>query len=120
MSEPELRLDPAIRLWVFLPIVAITFLIGIIRHYVSVLLSSDKKVDLPKVRDSQVLLRSRALRENAKYLPKSSFLMRRYYFNNEETGLLKVNQARPAQAPNPMTDPSMMTDMLKGNFLKRG
>merc|ERR1712168_1700367 len=96
--------------------VAITFLIGIIRHYVSVLLSSDKKVDLPKVRDSQILLRSRALRENAKYLPKSSFLMRRYYFNNEETGLLKVNQARPAQAPNPMTDPSMMTDMLKGNL----
>ena len=46
--------------------------------------------------------------------------MRRYYFNNEETGLLKVNQARPAQAPNPMTDPSMMTDMLKGNFLKKG
>merc|ERR1712193_496904 len=60
--------------------------------------------------------RSRALRENAKYLPKSSFLMRRYYFNNEETGLLKVNQARPAAQANPMTDPSMMTDMLKGNL----
>ena len=118
MSDPELRLDPAIRLWVFLPIVAITFLIGIIRHYVSVLLTSDKKVDLGKVRDSQVLLRSRALRENAKYLPKSSFLMRRHYMNNEETGLLKVNQAKPTQAPNPMTDPSMMTDMLKGD-LKR-
>merc|ERR1712111_289330 len=116
MSEPELRLDPAIRLWEFLPIVLITFLVGIIKHYVSVLLSSDKKVDMAKVRDSQVLLRSRALRENAKYLPKSSFLMRRHYFNNEETGLLKVNQARPAQAPNPMTDPSMMTDMLKGNL----
>ena len=114
MSEPELRLDPAIRMWVFLPIVAITFLIGIIRHYVSVLLSSDKKVDLSKVRDSQILLRSRALRENAKYLPKSSFSMRRHYFNNEETGLLKTNQARPSAQPNPMTDPSMMTDMLKG------
>ena len=44
MSEPELQLDPAIRIWVFLPIVLITFLIGIIRHYVSVLLSSPKKV----------------------------------------------------------------------------
>ena len=43
-SEPELQLDPAIRIWVFLPIVLITFLIGIIRHYVSVLLSSPKKV----------------------------------------------------------------------------
>ena len=103
MSEPELRLDPSIRLWVFLPIVAITFLVGIIRHYVSVLLSSDKKVDLSKVRDSQVLLRSRALRENARYLPKSSFLMRRHYFNNEETGILKQNQNRAAAPPNPMT-----------------
>ena len=116
MSEPELRLDPAIRLWVFLPIVAITFLVGIIRHYVSVLLSSDKKVDLNKVRDSQTLLRSRALRENAKYLPKSSFLIRRHYFNNDETGILKQNQNRAAAPPNPMTDPSMMTDMLKGNL----
>ena len=44
MSEPELQLDPAIRVWVFLPIVMITFLIGVLRHYVSVLLSSQKKV----------------------------------------------------------------------------
>lgn len=117
MTEPELRLDPAIRMWVFLPIVAITFLVGILRHYVSVLLSSDKKVDLSKVRDSQVLLRSRALRENARYLPKQSFLMRRHYFNHEETGILKTQQKnRPAAASNPMTDPSMMTDMLKGNL----
>jgi len=59
MSEPELRLDPAIRLWVFLPIVAITFLVGIVRHYVSILLTSAKKVELAQVRDSQILLRSR-------------------------------------------------------------
>ena len=46
MSEPELQLDPAIRVWVFLPIVMITFLIGVLRHYVSVLLSSQKKVKM--------------------------------------------------------------------------
>ena len=46
MAEPELMLDLAIRIWVFLPIVLITFLIGIIRYYVSVLLSSPKKVKL--------------------------------------------------------------------------
>ena len=62
MSEPELRLDPAIRLWVFLPIVAITFLVGIVRHYVSILLTSAKKVELGQVRDSQILLRSRLAR----------------------------------------------------------
>jgi hypothetical protein len=61
MSEPELRLDPAIRLWVFLPIVAITFLVGIVRHYISILLTSAKKVELGQVRDSQILLRSRQI-----------------------------------------------------------
>jgi len=116
MSEPELRLDPAIRLWVFLPIVAITFLVGIVRHYVSILLSSAKKVDIGQVRDSQILLRSRALRENGKFIPKSSYLMRRHYFNNEESGVLKTQLGRAAPPPNPMTDPSMMTDMLKGNL----
>ncbi len=116
MTEPELRLDPAIRMWVFLPIVAITFLVGIVRHYVSVLLASQKKVDLTQVRDSQILLRSRALRENGRLLPKQSFLMRRHFFNNEDTGLLKAQQRTAAAPPNPMTDPSMLTDMLKGNL----
>ncbi len=121
MSEPELRLDPAIRLWVFLPIVLITFLVGIVRHYVSILISATpqsggKKVDLQQVKDSQTLIRSRALRENAKLLPKSAFLMRRHFLNNEDNGVLKTQQRNASGAPNPMTDPSMMTDMLKGNL----
>ncbi len=115
MTEPELRLDPAIRIWVFLPIVAITFLVGIIRHYVSVLLSSQKKVDRAQVKDSQVLIRSRVLRENGRILPRQSFLMRRHFLNNEDSGVLKTQQ-RNVAPPNPMTDPSMMTDMLKGNL----
>lgn len=47
----ELLLDPNIRIWVVLPIVFITFFVGIIRHYVSLLLASQKKVDLQKVGD---------------------------------------------------------------------
>ncbi|RWS17132.1 ER membrane protein complex subunit 3-like protein [Dinothrombium tinctorium] len=112
----ELLLDPSIRVWVFLPIVIITFFVGILRHYVSILISSTKKVELQQVEDSQTLIRSRFLRENGKYIPKQSFLMRRHYFNNEETGYFKVASKRPSQAPNPITDPSMMTDMLKGNI----
>jgi len=116
MTEPELRLDPAIRLWVFLPIVAITFLVGILRHYVSALLSSQKKVDLSAVKDSQVLIRSRVLRENGRLLPKQSFLMRRHYLNDEDAGVLKQQQKNASGPPNPMTDPSMMKDMMKGNL----
>ncbi|KAJ8668188.1 hypothetical protein QAD02_009851 [Eretmocerus hayati] len=110
----ELLLDPNIRGWVFLPIVVITFLVGIIRHYVSILLSSQKKVELLQVQDSQVMIRSRLLRENGQYIPKAAFLARRHFFNNEETGYFKTQRRAPV-SQNPMTDPSMMTDMLKGN-----
>ena len=47
----ELLLDSNIRVWVFLPIVIITFLVGIIRHYVTILLSSDKKTEMEQVKD---------------------------------------------------------------------
>ena len=43
MSD-DLLLDPAIRIWVIVPIVMITFLVGVIRHHVSILLTSPKKV----------------------------------------------------------------------------
>lgn len=51
MADPELLLDSSIRMWVVLPIVFITFFVGIIRHYVTQLLHSDKKVDLEQVSD---------------------------------------------------------------------
>lgn len=51
MSEPELLLDSNIRLWVVLPIVFITFFVGMIRHYVSILLQSDKKLTQEQVSD---------------------------------------------------------------------
>ncbi|KAJ8301706.1 hypothetical protein KUTeg_020693 [Tegillarca granosa] len=110
----ELLLDSNIRFWVFLPIVVITFFTGIIRHYVTILLSSEKKSELQQVSDSHALIRSRILRENGKYIPKQGFIMRKNFFNNDNDGFFKTAK-REAAAKNPMTDPSMMTDMLKGN-----
>ncbi|XP_022206288.1 ER membrane protein complex subunit 3 [Nilaparvata lugens] len=111
----ELLLDTNIRGWVFLPIVVITFLVGILRHYVSLLLSTQKKAELQQVQDSQVMISSRVLRENGKYIQRQAFQMRRHFFNNEETGYFKT-QKRVAVTQNPMADPSLMTDMLKGNI----
>ncbi|VDO92881.1 unnamed protein product [Soboliphyme baturini] len=113
----ELLLDPAIRTWVFLPIVLITFLIGMVRHYVAMLFATKKEVELQQVQDSHVLIRSRLLRENGKFIPKHSFNMRKQYFNDEDSGYFKTAQQRQTVMLNMMTDPSMMTDMLKGNVL---
>ncbi|KAF1395810.1 ER membrane protein complex subunit 3, partial [Struthio camelus australis] len=63
---------------------------------------------------SQVLIRSRVLRENGKYIPKQSFLTRKYFFNNPEDGFFKKTK-RKVVPPSPMTDPTMLTDMMKGN-----
>ena len=52
----ELLLDSAIRVWVILPIVMITFFVGIIRHYLSILLQSNKKAELEQVSDGYVLI----------------------------------------------------------------
>ena len=46
----DLLLDPAIRAWVFVPIVVITFLVGVIRHHVSILLTSSKKIDAEQIK----------------------------------------------------------------------
>ena len=45
----ELLLDPNIRLYVFIPIVLICLFVGLIRHYVTILLESDKKTELSQV-----------------------------------------------------------------------
>lgn len=111
----ELLLDPDIRLWVFLPIVLLTFLIGILRHYMSILLSSPKKVEFQQLTDSQALIRARRLRENGSVLPHHGYAMRKHFFNNEDVGFFK-RQKRPATSQNPMTDPNMMAEMVKGNL----
>jgi hypothetical protein len=48
-SVVELVLDPQIRDYVLLPIVLIMFFISLFRHYVSILISSEKKLELKKV-----------------------------------------------------------------------
>nr|DBA21264.1 TPA: hypothetical protein GDO54_017936 [Pyxicephalus adspersus] len=115
MATPELLLDSSIRLWVVLPIVFITFFSGLLRHHVTRLLQGEKKTELEPLSDSQVLIRSRILRENGKYIPRQSFLMRKFYFNDAETGFFKKTK-RKVTPKNPMTDPSMMTEMMKGNL----
>jgi hypothetical protein len=50
----ELLLDPKIRFWVFLPIMAITFLVGIIKHYLFIFLTNEKIAEKQQIMDRYI------------------------------------------------------------------
>uniref|UniRef100_A0A914ZBC1 ER membrane protein complex subunit 3 n=1 Tax=Panagrolaimus superbus TaxID=310955 RepID=A0A914ZBC1_9BILA len=112
----DLLLDPAIRTWVFIPIVVVTFFVGIVRHYVHLLLVSKKKNELEKVQDTHYLAKARLLRQNGHILSSNDFAMRKQFFVDEKDGYLHSRIQGPSTGPNPL-DPAMMTEMLKGNML---
>jgi ER membrane protein complex subunit 3 len=86
---------------------------------------------------SHLLMKARLLRENGRFLPANSFGMRKHFLADEEHGQLMKRVERQTSQPNPVQfdwenpqslinhfnhkiqalDPSMMTEMLKGNML---
>ncbi|XP_014262596.1 ER membrane protein complex subunit 3-like [Cimex lectularius] len=112
----ELLVDPEIRSWVFLPIVLITFFVGIVRHYMSQITALEKKCDVKDVSQSHMISRGRILASNGLYLTKEAFEMRRHYFNNQNNGCFKVLSEKPRVQNPMMTDPGAVSDMLKVNL----
>lgn len=58
---------------------------------------------------SQYLIRGRLLRENGRFLPKQSFLMRKHLFNDEENGYFKKAMTKTAPMQNPITGLILLT-----------
>ena len=73
----DLLLDPRIRDWVLLPIVAVMFFMGLLRHYVAIILKTVAKPEEVVVRQNQILARVALLKENANYIPLRAFRERR-------------------------------------------
>ncbi|KAK4471758.1 hypothetical protein MN116_005157 [Schistosoma mekongi] len=109
----ELFLDPCIRSWVFLPLVIITFLFGVLRHYMTIMFTSEKKGELENIGDSHALIRSRLLRENGRFLPNMDFLKRK----SEKVQCVIQWLVRLIFLTKVSTDPSMATEMLRSNAL---
>jgi hypothetical protein len=99
------------------------FFISLFRHYMSSTISNEKKSDLNKIREGQILMRARRLRSNGHRLSPQAFNKRKQFFNGEE-GLLTTKSRAPAEQGansmmnpmmNPMMDPSNMSNMMKRN-----
>lgn len=100
----------------------IQVLTGILRHYAMTLLqTTPKKQDLPKIRQQRSLVRGVNLRSNANVLTPASFQARKGYMVQayQEGKFLADPESRGKPRPNPMSDPAAMEGMMgmmKGNM----
>ncbi|KAH8106106.1 integral membrane protein DUF106-domain-containing protein [Cristinia sonorae] len=108
-SAVSLYLDPQIRDWVLFPITLVMILVGILRHYVVLLLQSPPK--------KQPMA---AIREHGKLpLPPSYYnAVSQHLADAFKNGsYLKGGPGKgdtPAAPPNPLTDPAAMDGMMAG------
>ncbi|CAO3620325.1 unnamed protein product [Cunninghamella echinulata] len=96
-------------------------LVGILRHYITMLLTGvPKKPQLKAIRESKALLRGMRLRTFGNNIPLHAFTSRKAYLSQayENGKYLKnpeaTNDNNPLTGPNPMTDPEMMEGMMDG------
>lgn len=114
----DLLLDRNIRTWIFIPIILMTLLLGILKHYLSMCFDKDViNTELIHLREKYYLLRLRTLKMKGSYIPKNSYLIRVNYFVNE-TNTLKMNKTfanKDVLTPN--FNPNVYFNMLKNNLI---
>ncbi|KAI0347375.1 transmembrane protein [Trametopsis cervina] len=121
-SAVSLYLDPQIRDWVLFPITLVMILVGVLRHYVVLLLQTPpKKQPKEAIREQRALARSQILRATAAFSP----IPPTYYksISQELSQALgdgsylkdgKAKKDEKAAPPNPLTDPNAMDGMMAG------
>jgi ER membrane protein complex subunit 3 len=113
-----LLLDPRIRNWVVLPMVLLMVMVGVGRSLIQQLIKSDPVMDekeFDKIRHKQTVMRGDRLRMiGAQLINKNAFNVRKTYLIEEEKGILNEKVSGPNM--NPMSNPNMMGDMLKGQL----
>ncbi|XP_037953561.1 ER membrane protein complex subunit 3-like isoform X2 [Teleopsis dalmanni] len=127
VNKTDIIIDPAIRNWVFIPIVIISFAVVVLRYYFVSLMVPVEKPDLAQIVDNHAMRRAYLLNKNGKYLPPDSFFMRRDFFVNEETGFLtnriKSKQTLNLEMPMMRTFQIRITELLPmvivGNFIRK-
>ncbi|KII95232.1 hypothetical protein PLICRDRAFT_48196 [Plicaturopsis crispa FD-325 SS-3] len=121
-SAVSLYLDPQIRDWVLFPITLVMILVGILRHYVVILLQSPpKKLPRAAIREQRALLRAQILRTtaaNSPIPPTFYHSISRDLSEGFASGkYLKDGPPKPGDAPaapNPLSDPAAMDGMMAG------
>ncbi|KAJ3201685.1 ER membrane complex subunit 3, partial [Entophlyctis luteolus] len=90
-------------------------LVGVLRHYATMLLTSMPSQSLKGIREGCALMRARALRMSQD-LHADAFELRRHFLVKafEEKQYLKNPDAAGAGPANPLQDPTQMTNLMDG------
>ncbi|EPT02758.1 hypothetical protein FOMPIDRAFT_1047492 [Fomitopsis schrenkii] len=121
-NAASLYLDPQIRDWVLFPITVVMILVGILRHYIVLLLQSPpKKLPRAAIREQRALMRSNILRASSANSPLPPTFYQSISQNLSqafaEGTFLKDGPPKgdtPSAPQNPLADPSQMDGMMAG------
>lgn len=111
--EQNILLDPSIRDWVLLPLIAIVLFVGILRHYASLLMNSNPKPVMSKLCNANIANYGRQLISGGSALSPEAFRTR-------AEGMMEGMLKKEVEAANPMemmSDPNMMMGMMKNQFM---
>ena len=125
----DILIDSEIRNWVFIPIIVGMLLFSLIRMNIQKIVKGSPSTDTSAStenayndkKENTKLAKAKVFNANCNLLPHSSFENRKYNFVKEETGLLVYNQVEnndpmDMMQNSPMSNPDMLSNMLKGNL----
>lgn len=112
----DLILDPSLRDWVFIPLTFAIVMMNMLRQYAHTYMNTGDDTsssDVKEIREQQVIRRSKRLRMVAGALTYEAFSRRKAYFVGKESGILQQEVKSANMQEKMMSDPSMMTNMMK-------
>lgn len=120
----DLTIDPSLRVWVLFPIFFVMILVGVLRHYATILLNpSPKNGDLVTIRQQQFLMYGSNLRLNGVNLTPAAFQKRQSYFVEQFKSTKYLADPENDGKTNPsamLNDPSQfekIMDSMKGQAM---
>ncbi|TDH69258.1 hypothetical protein CCR75_002580 [Bremia lactucae] len=115
----EIILDPSIRDWVVLPMIIIFGCSAMVRHYVTLLLKTEKMATVEQLLPLNTVKRAQITRINSKFIASDAFAMRKHYFtaSQKKDGMKgALREKVKSEAMNQMMNPNSMLEMMKGNM----
>lgn len=106
-------IDPAIRDWVLLPLLALVVVLHFLRLYAMRLTQSDVTPDATELKQKGVVARSQRLRAAGGYITGQGYQMRKDHLLQTSGGQLNDDKIVD-KPPNPLQQPDMMKQQLLG------